>query len=266
MPQQPHDLSTPYPISTRLAEEFDQNGVVFLPGVLSMKEVDRYRNVIDTVVHERTKHDTRALSEKSPYEQALTQCGHLWGEYPAVEKLTRSPRLGGIARVLLQAEKIRLWHDQALYKEPGGRGTDPHIDMAYWPMLDQVAGTIWIALETVTLTMGAMQFIPGSHRIAWDIDDFTIREDTNLMDAIPAAFRREPVGFDLNPGDATFHHGMTVHYTGPNRSDRIRKGMTVIYYPDGVRFNAHSPMANHHCAAGTPHGEPIRTRKNPVIT
>ncbi|MCF7796340.1 MAG: phytanoyl-CoA dioxygenase family protein [Lentisphaeria bacterium] len=259
------DLTVPYPISSHQVAEFQQHGFLFLSQVLSAEELDAYRRVIDAVVQVRTKHDTRTLAEKTPYEQALTQCGHLWSEFQEVEKLTCSPRLGGIARDLLRAEQVRLWHDQALYKQPGGRGTDPHIDMAYWPMLDRVAGTIWIALESVTLTMGAMQFVPGSHRINWDINDFTIREDTNLMDAIPAAFRQKPVGFDLNPGDATFHHGMTVHYTGPNHSDRIRKGMTVIYYPDGVRFNAHSPMGDHHCAAGTPHGEPIRTPKNPVI-
>lgn len=265
MSQDLPDLSTPYHLPANLVADFHQNGAVYLPGVLSSEEVDAYRTVIDKVVHERTKHDTRTLTEKSPYEQALTQCGHLWSEFSEVERFTRSSRLGGIARELLQADKIRLWHDQALYKQPGGRGTDPHIDMAYWPMLDRVAGTIWVALEPVTLTMGAMQFIPGSHRIAWDIDDFTIREDTHLLEAIPADFRREPIAFDLKPGDATFHHGMTIHYTGPNHSDSVRKGMTVIYFPDGVRYNAQSPMADHHCAEGTPHGEPIRTKKNPII-
>lgn len=258
-------LTEKYLLKPDQIQIFQEQGFIHLPHVLSQNETDAYRAVIDQVVHERTKHDTRRLSEKSPYEQALTQCGHLWSEFPEVETLTRSPRLAGIARNLLQAEKIRLWHDQALYKQPGGRGTAPHIDMAYWPMLDRITGTIWIALEEVTLEMGAMRFVPGSHKIDWDIDQFTIQENTTLLNQIPEGFKREPIGFDLKAGDATFHHGMAIHFTGPNQSDKIRKGMTVIYFPDGVRYDANSPMADHHCAAGTADGAPIRTRKNPII-
>ena len=258
-------LTQDYFLEPAQIQIFQEQGFIHLPQVLSQNETDAYRRVIDEVVQARTKHDTRQLSEKSPYEQALTQCGHLWSEFPEVEAFTRSSRLAGIARDLLQADHIRLWHDQALYKQPGGRGTDPHIDMAYWPMLDRIAGTIWVALEEVTLEMGAMQFVPGSHKIDWEIDQFTIRENTPILEQIPEGFKQDRVGFNLKPGDATFHHGLTVHFTDPNQSDKIRKGMTVIYFPDGVRYNAHSHMAGHHCAAGTADGEPIRTVKNPIL-
>src|SRR5690606_3628801 len=39
----------------------------------------------------------------------------------------------------------------------------------------------------------------------------------------------------LRAGDATFHGGWTIHSAGPNRSDRLRSVMTVIYVADGAR-------------------------------
>ena len=39
----------------------------------------------------------------------------------------------------------------------------------------------------------------------------------------------------MAPGDASFHAGWTLHRAGPNRSDRMREAMTIIYYADGTR-------------------------------
>ena len=43
------------------------------------------------------------------------------------------------------SQALRLWHDQALYKEPGGRGTDAHHDQPYWPLEQANTITAWIA-------------------------------------------------------------------------------------------------------------------------
>ncbi|NCF77122.1 MAG: hypothetical protein GWP45_08010, partial [Proteobacteria bacterium] len=54
---------------------------------------------------------------------AAPQCGHPW--------LYKG--LAGIAAQLLGIESVRLWQDQALYKEAGGRETTPHQDETFWP-------------------------------------------------------------------------------------------------------------------------------------
>lgn len=263
------ELEGEYDISEDEKKFFDKNGFVLLKNVLSPEEAEAYRDVIDDVVKDRTKNDNRTLEEKTPYEREFLQCAHLWNQYPEVKKLTLSPRLGSIAAQLLGAEHVRLWHDQALYKVPGGDATRPHLDLSYWPMLDRKAGTIWIALEEVTIEMGAMHFIPGSHTSG--IDGFDLRiEDaiegkSTIIEKAAKKIKDGPVSYNLKPGDATFHHGLTIHYTGKNITDKIRKGMTVIYFVDGVRFNAESPASDHHCAAGSRHAEPIATPQNPLI-
>lgn len=42
-------------------------------------------------------------------------------------------RLARIAAELLEVEGVRLYHDQSLYKEPGGGITPAHADQYYWP-------------------------------------------------------------------------------------------------------------------------------------
>ncbi len=262
-------LSGYYNISGEQKNFYNENGFVFLNKVLYENEVIHYKKIIDEVVEIRTGHDKRPLSERNAYEREFLQCGHLWSEFSEVKNFTLSPRLGSIAKQLLNAENVRLWHDQALYKLPGGDATAPHQDLAYWPMLDRNAGTIWIALEEVTFEMGAMHFIPGSHKAGIDSFSNTIEDaiegKIDLVKQASEITKKEPVYFTLKPGDATFHHGLTVHYTKKNNTNRIRKGMTIIYFADGVRFNANSPASSHFCAAGSKHGEPIATVKNPVI-
>jgi len=264
------NLSDEYPISKGDVNFFDENGFLFLPGVLSEDEISYFREVIDSVVNEKTKGDTRPLSERSPYEREFLQCGHLWWEYPEIKKLTLSPRLGSIALQLLKGTHVRLWHDQALYKLPGGDATEPHQDVSYWPMKERQAGTIWIALDEVTEEMGAMNFIPGSHKAGVDGYNFRIEDSLNkesniLKKVISGSIKKEPVVYSLKPGDATFHHGLTVHYTRPNNTTRIRKGMTIIYFNDGVRYDGDSPAKDHFCASGTLDNSPIATERTPII-
>jgi ectoine hydroxylase-related dioxygenase (phytanoyl-CoA dioxygenase family) len=248
---------------------FDENGFVLIKSVLSHDEVNYYREVIDMAVNERTSGDNRPLSERTPYEREFLQCGHLWWDNPEIKKLTLSRRLGSIARQLLNVPHVRLWHDQALYKLPGGDATQPHQDVSYWPMKERDAGTIWIALDEVTEEMGAMNFIPGSHKAGIDgygyrIED-ALENKSDILEISERLTKKKKVSYKLMPGDATFHHGLTVHFTQPNRSDKVRKGMTIIYFRDGVNYDAHSPAKDHFCAAGSEENKPISTERTPII-
>ena len=50
-------------------------------------------------------------------------------------------------------------HDQALYKEAGGRETDPHQDHPYWPIVETDTITAWIPFDGSTLANGAMGYL-----------------------------------------------------------------------------------------------------------
>lgn len=222
------------------AKRFQRDGFVHVPGVLSADEIARYGAAVDEAVAVRKAGDTRRLDEKSPYEQSFLQCQYIWEDFPGVRPLTFHPAIGELAAALIGAPRIRLWHDQALYKEAGGRETEAHTDQPYWPIAERDTATVWIPLGAVDEAAGCMGYVPGSHRNPAEfVDIFTT---PGAGKALEAKFADTPAVFvPCAAGDVIFHHGSTVHLAGANRSDHTRRVYTAIYFRDGCRRGGQRP-------------------------
>jgi ectoine hydroxylase-related dioxygenase (phytanoyl-CoA dioxygenase family) len=216
-----------------LVERFRCDGFVIVPDLLTPEETERYGRLVTDAVHTRTAGDDRPLAERSRYQQSFLQCMNLWEDFPEVRPLTFHPRLGQAAAELLSVDAIRVWHDQALYKQPGGRQTDAHQDHAYWPIKETASVTAWIAFEGSTLDSGAMGYLPGTHLIGMRkfINIFQGEPEDILDD--PEVADIEPVFLEVPPGSVAYHHGLTIHLARPNITDRPRAVHTIIYFPDG---------------------------------
>lgn len=229
-------MTTLETLTPRLVDDFRRDGFVVVPDLLGPDELARFGAAVDGAVTARSGHDTRTLADKSRYEQSFVQCQNLWEDTPDVRALTFHPVLGETAARLLGVEAVRLWHDQALYKEAGGRETDPHQDLPYWPIVETDTVTAWIPFDGSTLASGAMGYLPGSHRLG-------LREFVNIFTGDlsgkddPLARREldgiEPVWVEVPPGAVAFHHGLTFHLAGPNTTGTVRRVHTVIYFADG---------------------------------
>ena len=215
-------------------EAFRRDGYVVVPDLLSLEELDRYEGVVTAAVHaRRADADVVALEQRSRYQQSFIQCMNLWEDHPEVAPLTFHQRIGQAAAELLGVPALRLWHDQALYKEPGGRETDAHQDHPYWPIKETASVTAWIPFAGSTIASGAMGYIPGSHRVG-------MRKFVNIFFGEPLDILNEPEIAGLEPvfvevprGGVAFHHGLTVHLARPNTTESDRAVHTIIYFPDG---------------------------------
>ena len=77
-----------------------------------------------------------------------------------------------------------------------------------------------------------MEFVPGSHKneILPHHDTF---DDNNLLsrgqeiEVDIAETDRVPI--ELQPGEVSLHHGLTIHGSGPNASDDRRIGVVIRY-------------------------------------
>jgi ectoine hydroxylase-related dioxygenase (phytanoyl-CoA dioxygenase family) len=231
-------------IPPELVARFGRDGFVVVPDLLTDDELTRFGPSVDAAVADRQRHDHRSLAEKSRYEQSFQQCMNLWEDHPDVLPLTFHPRLGQAAAELLGVSAVRLWHDQALYKEAGGRETDPHQDHPYWPIAEHDQVTAWIPLDGSTRDTGAMSYVPGSHRVGLDrfVDIFGVfgNEPEDIL-AHPDVASTEPVLVEVPRGAVAFHHGLTVHLARPNLSDHVRRVHTVIYFRDGCTRSSPFP-------------------------
>ena len=145
-----------------LKKRFNEEGFVVVKDVFKASEIEFYRQVVKEAIKERKQLDLRTLEDKSEYEQSFTQCQNLWEDYPEIRKLTFDQRVSKIAAELLNVSALRIWHDQALVKEAGGRETDPHHDQPYWPIKESNTITAWIPLCKIDKTNGQLGFYPGS--------------------------------------------------------------------------------------------------------
>ena len=216
-----------------LVAAFERDGFVVVPDLLDAAERDRYGRAVDAAVARRRSGDTRPLAERSRYEQSFVQCINLWEDGPDVRPLTFHPAIARTAAALLRVDAVRLWHDQALYKESGGRETDPHQDQPYWPIAEPTTVTAWVPFDGSTFASGAMGYLAGSHAVGLRkfVNIFQGEPEDLLAD--PALDGLEPTFVEVPAGAVAFHHGLTAHLAMPNTTDRPRRVHTMIYFADG---------------------------------
>ena len=218
-----------------LKKSFNEDGFVVVRDLFDSSEIKFYREVIKEAIKERKHFDERVLKDRSEYEQSFTQCQNLWEDYIDIRKLTFDQRVCKIASKLLDTEAIRLWHDQALIKESGGRETDPHHDQPYWPIKETKTITAWIPLCDIDETNGQLGFYSGSHKIKDKkfINIFSGKVDENNF-LETANVSPDQISYQaMKEGDVSFHHGLTFHRAKSNFSNYDRIVHTAIFFADG---------------------------------
>jgi ectoine hydroxylase-related dioxygenase (phytanoyl-CoA dioxygenase family) len=227
-----------YPVELKsdVIEEFAQRGFVVTPDLLNPDELTRYQQAVDAEVANRTAFDQRALSEKSIYEQSFVQCMRLWETNDVVRELTCHTVLAAVAAQLLQVDGVRLWQDQALYKEAGGRETTPHQDQTFWPLGEEALITAWLPFDDITLANGAMSYVPGSHK-AGRLKVVDITHTTDPYDILndPALNGARPELVEVPAGSVIWHHGLTVHQAAANTTTDTRRVFTIVYISSNAR-------------------------------
>jgi ectoine hydroxylase-related dioxygenase (phytanoyl-CoA dioxygenase family) len=209
------------------------------------------------------------LEERSTYGKAFLQLFNLWTENPLVKDLILSQRLGQIAADLMQVNGVRLYHDQALFKEGGGGITPWHADQYYWPLATDKTVTAWIPLQATPLEMGPLEFSAGSHAIVegreleiGDQSEAVMQKKLRVTD-----FEHVIEPFDI--GEISFHSGWIFHRAGANTTQDMRKVMTIIYMDKDMLLkqpdNANQENDWKTWCPGAQIGEIIDTPLNPVI-
>jgi ectoine hydroxylase-related dioxygenase (phytanoyl-CoA dioxygenase family) len=163
---------------------------------------------------------------------------------------------------------VRFWHDQ-LFCKPARHGgvVAWHQDYSYWTRTKPIAHiTCWIGLDDSTRENGCVHYVPGSHR--WDLlpitglagDMHAIREV--LDDQQWEAFSK-PVAVELKKGECTFHHGLTIHGSFENRSERPRRATVINAFLDGTRSDSDESLLAG--VPSVPKGQPMGGQFFPLL-
>jgi phytanoyl-CoA hydroxylase len=231
-------------LSTQQIESYQSNGFIVIDDFLNTLELAAWREAVDEAIASRgntklagREKDAKWQAGDGYYDRVFVQRINLWQDSTAMRKLMLDPRLGKMAAELAGVDGIRIWHDQALIKQPWGNPTGWHLDNPYWSFSSRDAISIWVALDDVTQDNGCLYFIPGTQQtatfdnagIGQNIGDlFRVYTAWSTLEAKPAIMRA---------GSCSFHNGLVAHGAGANMTPKARRAMTCAYMPDGSTFN-----------------------------
>ena len=229
-------LSRSYPLSTKQMRRFAQDGHVFLPQLLPAEGLAPFREAIIATA-DRHSTESRPLEERDTYGKAFLQIFNLWTRNETARRFVLAPRFAQVAARLMGVDAVRIYHDQALFKEPGGGITPWHQDQHYWPLDTDRTITLWMPLVDIDEDMGMMQFASGVHKRG-QIANQTISDASEAFFTDYVASKGLKIAGEpkARAGDASFHAGWALHRAMPNASSKRREVMTVIYFADGARI------------------------------
>ncbi|GAA4310683.1 phytanoyl-CoA dioxygenase family protein [Mucilaginibacter gynuensis] len=256
-------------VSLEKANSFRELGHTLIEGVLSPAEAKHYREVIKNAAYKYNT-EQRKLEERDTYGKAFLQVMNLWENDEAVREFTLAKRFGHIAADLLGVDNVRIYHDQALFKEPGGGFTPWHQDQYYWPLDTYNTVTMWMPLVDITEDMGMLTFASGSHRGGF-AENIPISDEseTSLQKYIREKGYPITRASTMKAGDATWHYGWTLHTAPGNNSDITREVMTIIFYADGAHVtepqNKHQENDRRRWLAGLEVGSLAASNLNPPV-
>ena len=261
-------LDEPYELSHDHVSFYQENGYIKLKNVLP-DEVIMFLN--DTISAEVVRLNTQHLpiEQRDTYGKAFLQIMNIWTKSKPVKQIVFGKRLAKIAADLMEVNGVRLYHDQALFKEAGGGHTPWHADQYYWPLSSDNTVTAWIPLQQTGLDLGPLEFSAKSQQLQEgrtlkisDDSETIIQKKLTLNDYTKIV---EP--FDM--GEVSFHNGWVFHRAGANSTNRMRKVMTIIYMEKDMRLkqpsNENQQLDWETWCPGARVGEVIDTPLNPVL-
>jgi hypothetical protein len=263
------ELEAPLPVTDDQRRRFREQGYLKVPGVFSAATLAWIDGTISRLVETNNPLAGVPMESRDTYGKAFIQVFNLWLKSDEARAVSRSRRLAGIATALLGTTGVRMWHDQALFKEPGGGFTPWHADQQYWPMASALCATAWIPLHAVPLERGPLSFAPGSHlkRIGRDL---VISDESERL--IREGIATEGITEVIEPyaaGEVSFHLGWTLHRAGPNTTTEVRRVHTVIYMDEAMRLaqpkNASQEADHRAWTPSTRVGEVMADALNPVL-
>ncbi|WP_428343006.1 phytanoyl-CoA dioxygenase family protein [Mycobacterium sp.] len=254
------ELAEPYPITAAQVERFRKESFVKLPNVLTTGALERLRVQLHMMLD--------AAVDPSVGFRSLEM---MWRKDDLVRAAVMSPRIGSICAALLKTRQVRLYHDNALSKEPGAGRTPWHYDAHHFPLDSSDVLTAWIPLQPTPREMGPLAFARGADTTALLAGIEFDKHGTSYDRAVSDALRSHAVRVEDGPfaaGEVSFHAANCFHTAGANRTTVARMALATTYFADGVRVVPKPTMVSgdwRKFLPGVEPGDVVASPYNPLL-
>jgi ectoine hydroxylase-related dioxygenase (phytanoyl-CoA dioxygenase family) len=229
--------------SSELVEAFQRDGAVCVRGAFSLHEVALVERGIERNLSEPSPRALVASRPDDPGRFFEDFCN--WDRIPEYEEFIRTSPAAATAGALMGSQRVRLFHDHVLVKEPSTRQPTPwHQDQPYYNVEGSQTCSLWLPVDPVDRG-STLEFVAGSHLGPWlmprtFMDDEAKWFPEGSLEELPDVEGNrdayEILAWELEPGDGVFFHMLTLHAAGG--AARRRRAFSVRFLGDDA---THAP-------------------------
>ena len=213
-------------MSDRLSQQYWDDGFLFPLPAIPEKDALAYRKELEQI-------ETDWLDAGLPLPLMTYKRINAHVVMPMVSQIAQHPAVLDAVEGILGPD-IMVFSGEFFIKEPQTTQiVSMHQDLTYWGLgaIDGLV-TAWIPLSPATPASGCMDFVAGSHKNAilehedtFDANNLLSRGQEVKVDVKP----EDKVAIEIHPGQMSLHHGLTIHGSGPNRSNDRRIACVIRY-------------------------------------
>jgi phytanoyl-CoA hydroxylase len=237
-------------LSSEELERFERDGFLLLPQFANHKLCDTIKDI--ALAHLKHKvppieTETEYVSKSKEERKRISDANSHLQERVTVRRLRQVYHRDRVFKEWMESEKIRPILKQILKENPTitiahhnsimtkmpytSTQTMWHQDFRYWHFENDNLVSVWLALDSEDSQNGVLEFIPGSHKMKFDISQFDEKEyfkediepNISLIDT--------KVSHNLQKGDVVLFHCKLLHRANKNTTNEPK--ISFVYTVKG---------------------------------
>lgn len=210
------------------------------------------RGLFDGFVDELRAGVARNMEAPGPYASENEKAGEAgrffddycnWQRIPEFERVIRQSPAAEVAADLMGSDRVQLFHDHVLVKEPGTSMATPwHTDGPYYFVEGRQTISFWAPLDPVR--EATLRMVAGSHRwekpvlpMRWVSDEAYFPNIDDYMPVPdPESEGMEILEWEMEPGDAVAFNYDVLHGARGNTSATRRRAFSLRLVGDDARY------------------------------
>lgn len=225
-------------LNNKQLENFYKDGFLVIRDFLEKEECDEIINAtqkhIDNMI-EPIESEQEYLEDSNTRKTTLRRLRQVYDREEVFQKWMTNKNIRPILEQILNEKAILTLahHNSIMTKMPKESSrTTWHQDRRYWHFENDNLLSVWLALDDEYLENGLLEFIPGSHKLTLQKDQFD--DKSNFLDELPInqEIIKKRAHTNLQKGDIVLFHCKTLHAASKNITDNPK--ISFVYTVRGI--------------------------------
>lgn len=217
-----HEINIPAVDIKTIRDDYNRDGYYLMKNVITEAGMELLRQEIKRLCRQHPECITFENAVDGTNRKVMHKISNFLERSPVLMDLALAPFLIEVVEGIL-GEVAVLCTDKVNFKQPGGRGFQPHQDMSgVWQTYMSNILSVFISCEKATVENGCLEIAPGQHRRGL-LSGYMLPIEESIAKTLP--FKK----LETKPGDVIFFDGFAPHQSAANFSEQGRSAILFTY-------------------------------------